>query len=87
MKVYCTLTKEQASLYAAVVEDADDALEERRGHPAQGAGPGHADEAQAGLQPPGAVPGRQLAASPAARGKLARLTEMLEEVLAAATAR
>ena len=34
MKVFCTLTKEQASLYAAVVEDVLDADRGGRGHPA-----------------------------------------------------
>ena len=43
MKVFCTLTKEQASLYAAVVEDAAEQTRGGRGHPAQGARPGHAD--------------------------------------------
>ncbi len=58
MKVYCSLTAEQATLYEAVVQDTlqhVDAAEgiERRGHRAR-----DADEAQAGLQPPGAFPGR-----------------------------
>ena len=37
MKVFCTLTKEQASLYAAVVEDTTETDRIGRGHPAQGA--------------------------------------------------
>ena len=67
MKVFCTLTKEQASLYEAVLKDTTEADRIVRGHPAQGGGPGDAGEAQAGLQPSGAVPARQLGASPAAR--------------------
>ena len=60
MKVFCTLTQEQATLYAAVVEELLDGAGAGRGHPAQGHDPGDADEAQAGLQPPGPVPRRQL---------------------------
>ena len=60
MKVFCTLTKEQASLYAAVVEDAEAGHRGGRGHPAQGPGPGDAVQAEAGLQSSGAVPRRQL---------------------------
>ena len=37
MKVYCPLTREQATLYEAVVRDALREIERRRGHPAPGA--------------------------------------------------
>ena len=64
MKVFCTLTREQATLYEAVVKEATDdigaATEEHR---AQGRVLAAADAAQAGLQPPGAVPRRPLAAA------------------------
>jgi SNF2 family DNA or RNA helicase len=81
MKVYCNLTREQASLYAAVVEDANRALEKT-------------DE---GIQRKGLILAtlsklKQVCNHPAQflgdnsaiagrSGKLARLTEMLEEAL------
>jgi SNF2 family DNA or RNA helicase len=81
MKVFCTLTKEQASLYAAVVADADRAL----------------DKADEGIQRRGLIlatlsklkqvcnhPAQFLGDNspiPGRSGKLARLTEMLEEML------
>ncbi len=80
MKVFCTLTKEQASLYAAVVEEATNTLE----------------KAQEGIQRKGVIlatlsklkqvcnhPAQFLgdnSAIPDRSGKLARLTEMLEEI-------
>ncbi len=87
MKVFCPLTKEQASLYAAVVREAGEALEEtdRR------------DEANS-IQRRGVVLATLMklkqvcnhpvqflgdnSAIPGRSGKLARLTEMLEEILA-----
>jgi SNF2 family DNA or RNA helicase len=81
MKVFCTLTKEQASLYEAVVEQAARDL----------------DSAEEGIQHKGVVlatlaklkqvcnhPAQFLhdnSSIPGRSGKLARLTEMLEEVL------
>ena len=81
MKTYCTLTKEQASLYAAVLEDIGEAMEE-------------ADE---GIQRKGIIlsaltrlkqvcnhPAQFLkdnSAVPGRSGKVARLTEMLDTVL------
>lgn len=89
MKVFCNLTQEQASLYEAVVKEMLEKIEqsegiERKGlvlstllklkqicnHPAQFMLEGHVGASLAG-----ALPGRS--------GKLARLEEMLEEVLAA----
>ena len=83
MKVYATLTKEQASLYAAVVEDAVRQIE----------------EAEEGIKRNGLVlstlmklkqvcnhPAQFLgdnSSIPDRSGKLARLTEMLEEALSA----
>ncbi len=82
MKVYCTLTKEQASLYEAVVKELSATL----------------DGGSEGIQRKGAVlaamtklkqvcnhPAQFLgdnSALPGRSGKLARLTEMLEEVMA-----
>jgi SNF2 family DNA or RNA helicase len=81
MKVFCTLTKEQASLYAAVVADANKTLE----------------KAEEGIQRKGVIlatlsklkqvcnhPAHFLGDNsplPSRSGKLARLTEMLEETL------
>jgi SNF2 family DNA or RNA helicase len=82
MKTYCTLTKEQASLYAAVLEDIEEAMEE-------------ADEE--GIQRKGIIlsalsrlkqvcnhPAQFLkdnSGIPGRSGKLERLTEMLDVVL------
>lgn len=81
MKTYCTLTKEQASLYAAVLEDIGEAME----------------EAEEGIQRKGIIlsaltrlkqvcnhPAQFLkdnSAVPGRSGKVARLTEMLDTVL------
>ena len=81
MKTYCTLTKEQASLYAAVLEDIEEAIE----------------EAEEGIQRRGIVlsaltrlkqvcnhPAQFLkdnSGIPGRSGKLAMLTEMLDVVL------
>ena len=80
MKVFCPLTKEQASLYAAVVKDTEEDLKSSEGIKRKGLilatlaklkqvcnHPAHF------LGDNSAIPGRS--------GKLARLTEMLEEVL------
>lgn len=81
MKVYCTLTKEQASLYAAVVQQAEEAIDDAEGMSRRGLilstllrlkqvcnHPAHF------LVDHSPMPGRS--------GKLARLTEMLEEIQA-----
>ncbi|AKB26876.1 Helicase, SNF2/RAD54 family [Methanosarcina siciliae T4/M] len=81
MKTYCTLTKEQASLYAAVLEDIEEAME----------------EAEEGIRRKGIILSaltrlKQVCNHPAQflkdnstvsgrSGKLARLTEMLDVVL------
>lgn len=80
MKVFCNLTKEQASLYAAVVEEAGRALEGADGIQRKGVILGvlsklkqvcnHPAQFLADNSP---VPNRS--------GKLARLTEMVEEIL------
>jgi len=81
MKTYCTLTKEQASLYAAVLEDIEEAME----------------ESEEGIQRKGIIlsalsrlkqvcnhPAQFLkdnSGIPGRSGKLARLTEMLDVIL------
>jgi SNF2 family DNA or RNA helicase len=80
MKVFCTLTKEQATLYKAVVEEVQDALAESEGIERKGLilstlsrlkqvcnHPAHF------LRDNSELPGRS--------GKLARLTEMLDEAV------
>ena len=64
MKVYCNLTAEQATLYEAVVQESLERIASaEEGHRAARRGAGRADPAQAGLQPPGPVPGRWLGAA------------------------
>ncbi len=65
------------------MKDAQAAIESGRGHRAEGAGAGDADEAEAGVQSSGAVFEGQRRALAGRSGKLARLTEMLEETLEA----
>jgi SNF2 family DNA or RNA helicase len=81
MKVFCPLTKEQASLYAAVVKDATEALDQAEGMQRKGLVLATLMKLKQICNHPvqflddhSAIPGRS--------GKLARLTEMLEEVLA-----
>ncbi len=86
-KVYCTLTEEQATLYEAVVQDVMRRIEEEEGMRTARAGAEHVDAVEADLQPPGAVPapGRQgyrRSALDGRSGKLERLGELLEEMLA-----
>lgn len=82
MKVYCNLTREQASLYAAVVKDAEDSLKSSEGIQRKGIVLATLSKLKQVCNHPAqflkdhsAVGGRS--------GKLARLTEMLEEALAA----
>ena len=58
MKVYCSLTKEQATLYQAVVRDSLCEDSRSRGDRSARRDSGDADEVEAGVQSPGAVPGR-----------------------------
>jgi SNF2 family DNA or RNA helicase len=81
MKVFCTLTQEQASLYAAVVEDSLQAIAESDGIRRRGMVLAVLAKLKQVCNHPvqflgdgSALPGRS--------GKLARLTEMLEEVFA-----
>ncbi|MEE8296628.1 MAG: DEAD/DEAH box helicase, partial [Hyphomicrobium sp.] len=80
MKVFCPLTKEQASLYAAVVKEAEEALAETDGIRRKGVVLATLSKLKQVCNHPAqflrdnsTVPGRS--------GKLARLTEMLDEVL------
>ncbi len=80
MKVFCTLTKEQASLYAAVVKDVEDSLDSTEGIQRKGIVLATLSKLKQVCNHPrqflgdnSPIPGRS--------GKLARLTEMLEEVM------
>ncbi|MFQ5694436.1 MAG: DEAD/DEAH box helicase [Terriglobia bacterium] len=80
MKVFCTLTREQASLYTAVVREAEHDLEEAEGIQRRGMILATLSKLKQVCNHPtqflgdnSAIPGRS--------GKLARLTEMLEEIL------
>ena len=80
MKVFCTLTREQASLYAAVVEEAMPGLESASGIQRKGMVLATLSKLKQVCNHPAqflkdnsAIPGRS--------GKLARLVEMLEEVI------
>jgi len=80
MKVFCTLTREQASLYAAVVKDAEGTLGAAEGIQRKGVILATLSKLKQVCNHPvqflgdnSAIPGRS--------GKLARLTEMLEEIL------
>jgi len=80
MKVYCTLTKEQASLYAAVVKDASEALESAEGIQRKGVVLATLSKLKQVCNHPAHFLGDN-SAIVGRSGKLARLTEMLEEVL------
>lgn len=80
MKVFCTLTKEQASLYAAVVKEVEESLDSTAGIQRKGIVLATLSKLKQVCNHPrqflgdnSPIPGRS--------GKLARLTEMLEEVI------
>lgn len=81
MKVFCTLTKEQASLYAAVVEDAGKSLDKTTGIQRKGVVLATLSKLKQVCNHPAQFLGDNSAIA-GRSGKLARLTEMLEEVLA-----
>jgi len=81
MKVFCTLTKEQASLYAAVVEEASKELDGTEGIQRRGVVLATLSKLKQVCNHPAQFLGDN-SAIPGRSGKLARLTEMLEEVLA-----
>jgi superfamily II DNA or RNA helicase len=80
MKVYCTLTREQASLYAAVVEEAVEALESSDGIRRKGVVLATLSKLKQVCNHPAQFLGDN-SAIPDRSGKLARLVEMLEEIL------
>jgi SNF2 family DNA or RNA helicase len=81
MKVFCTLTKEQASLYAAVVEEQLNELEQADGIQRRGMVLATLAKLKQVCNHPAQFLGDNTAIE-GRSGKLARLTEMLEEVLA-----
>jgi SNF2 family DNA or RNA helicase len=81
MKVFCTLTKEQGSLYAAVVEGARKSLDDTTGIQRKGVVLATLSKLKQVCNHPAQFLGDN-SAIPGRSGKLARLIEMLEEVLA-----
>jgi SNF2 family DNA or RNA helicase len=82
MKVYCTLTKEQASLYAAAVGEVDEELRSAEGIQRKGIVLALLSKLKQVCNHPAQFLGDN-SPLPGRSGKLARLTEMLEEVLEA----
>ncbi len=82
MKVYCNLTREQGSLYAAVVDEAMEALTAADGIQRKGVVLATLSKLKQVCNHPAQFLGDN-SALPGRSGKLARLVEMLEEVLAA----
>src|SRR5947199_8404218 len=80
MKVFCTLTKEQASLYAAVVEEVNHALNDAEGIQRKGLILATLMKLKQVCNHPAHFLGDN-SPLPGRSGKLARLTEMLDEVL------
>jgi SNF2 family DNA or RNA helicase len=80
MKVFCNLTREQASLYAAVVKDATEALNGTTGIQRKGVVLATLSKLKQVCNHPAQFLGDN-SAIPGRSGKLARLTEMLEEAL------
>jgi SNF2 family DNA or RNA helicase len=80
MKVFCTLTKEQASLYAAVVGDTMQEIEEATGIHRKGLVLATLSKLKQVCNHPAQFLGDN-SPIPGRSGKLARLTEMLEEAL------
>jgi SNF2 family DNA or RNA helicase len=80
MKVFCNLTREQASLYAAVVEETSRAIEESEGIQRKGLILGTLMKLKQVCNHPAHFLGDN-SLLPGRSGKLARLTEMLEEIL------
>ncbi len=83
MKVFCTLTREQASFYEAVVRDAEEALEEAEGIGRRGLVLATLSKLKRNLQPSGRSFWATTRRRRGAPEVLARLSEMLEEALAA----
>ena len=81
MKVFCPLTREQATLYAAVVKEASEAIEQADGIQRKGLVLATLTKLKQVCNHPAQFLGDN-SAIPNRSGKLARLTEMVEEVLA-----
>ena len=81
MKVFCTLTKEQASLYAAVVKEAESALDAAEGIQRKGMILATLSKLKQVCNHPAQFLGDNSAVD-GRSGKLARLVEMLEEIIA-----
>ncbi len=80
MKVYCTLTKEQASLYEAVIKDVAESLDASEGIKRKGIVLATLSKLKQVCNHPAHFLGDNSAIANRS-GKLARLTEMIEEVL------
>ena len=80
MKAFCPLTREQASLYAAVVRDLERRLESAEGIRRKGAILGTLTKLKQVCNHPAQFLGDN-SAIPGRSGKLTRLTEMLEEIM------
>src|SRR5208283_1351718 len=80
MKVFCPLTKEQASLYAAVVKETEEGLKSSEGIQRKGLVLATLSKLKQVCNHPAHFLGDN-SAIPGRSGKLARLTEMLEEVI------
>jgi len=81
MKVFCSLTKEQASLYTAVVKEAEQSLKSAEGIQRKGLILATLSKLKQVCNHPAQFLGDN-SSIPGRSGKLARLTEMLEEVFA-----
>jgi SNF2 family DNA or RNA helicase len=81
MKVFCTLTREQASLYAAVVEESTRDIDKAQGIKRKGVVLATLSKLKQVCNHPAQFLGDN-SPIPGRSGKLARLTEMLEEALA-----
>jgi SNF2 family DNA or RNA helicase len=82
MKVFCNLTREQASLYAAVVKEASESLDKAEGIQRKGMILGTLVKLKQVCNHPAHFLGDN-SPIPGRSGKLARLTEMLDEALQA----
>ena len=80
MKVFCPLTREQASLYAAVLKEIEDPLESAEGIDRRGMILATLSKLKQVCNHPAQFLGDN-SAIPERSGKLSRLTEMLEEVM------
>ena len=80
MKVFCNLTKEQASLYAAVVKEAEESLDSAEGIQRKGLILATLSKLKQVCNHPAHFLGDN-SSLPGRSGKLARLTEMIEEII------